>query len=67
MNGIISFLERIIEFLSGMIQTLIDFITLVGRSMVYLITIIGSLPDYFKLAVLPIISISIVLFLLNRG
>lgn len=67
MSAIVDFFSQLIDFICGFIETIISFVSMVARAMVYMISIIASLPPYFMMAVLPIISVSIILFVLNRG
>ena len=67
MSGLVEFLSQLMTFIWDMVTGFIDLLLLIGRSVGYMFGAVASLPPYFKIAVIPIISIAVVLMVTDRG
>lgn len=67
MNEILQILRNTVAFVEHIVGFITQFFIIAFKAFSYLIECIAFLPNYVKVAVMPIIALSIVLMVINRG
>lgn len=66
-DGLMDIIGTVIDFVVGMIESLIMIVTQSARAVVYILEVLAFLPAYVKVYILAMVGASAILFIINKG